>query len=99
MEFIPLHKRFYADLDNERVDENIVGLSKDDFVKNFHGELIDISEFQYLNLFMDIIDDGKKSYAVSGGHLIANPYPLKPYKWCCKLDQEIEYIEDYIGRF
>jgi hypothetical protein len=100
MEYVDLSQRVYADLDNERVEPDVVGLTKTDFVKSVGGDLVKICEGEYLHLFMDIIDDdGSNSYVVSEGIVISNPYAFKPYKWCCRLTENIEYIDDYLRRF
>jgi hypothetical protein len=97
--YAPIQHRIYADLDNERVDSDVVGISKTDFVKKFDGSLIEIKEHDYVYLFMDIIDDdGSPSYVFSEGVIICNPYSFKPYKWCCRLISKIEYIEEYMSR-
>ena len=100
MNCVPLVDRFYADLDNERVDPDMVGLTQTDFLKRFTGEPGKIIEGQHIFLFMDIVDDdGGISYVVSEGDVIKNPYNFKPYKWCCKLTTGIQYIEEYEKQF
>ena len=89
-----------ADLDNERVESNVVGLTQTDLVKRFDGSFAELREGEYVHLFMDIVDEDKSySYVVSEGTVIRNPYAFKPYKWCCQLNGVIEYIEDYLKKF
>ncbi len=94
-----LAERIYADLDNERVEPDVVGLTQADFVRRFDGAELRLEAGMHVSLYMDIIDDdGEQSYVLSSGDVIANPYPLKPYKWCCKLTAPIEYIDEYLKR-
>jgi hypothetical protein len=100
MDYAPLEHRLFADLDNERVDPDVVGLTQTDLLKRFTGESVKITEGQHIFLFMNIIDDdGGISYVLSEGDVIKNPYSFKPYKWCCRLTAAIEYIEEYEKRF
>ncbi|MCL2872817.1 MAG: SAM-dependent methyltransferase [Betaproteobacteria bacterium] len=93
----PKQWRIFADTDNERpFDSNIVGLTKNDEVSDFSGRAILIKEGDYLYLYMDC---GNGDCIFSEGLVIKNPYPTKPYKWCCKLSGEIEYMSEYEGRF
>jgi hypothetical protein len=94
-----LSGRIYADLDNERVEHDVVGLTQTDFVKRRDGSMVRIAEGMHISLYMDIVDDdGGPSYVLSAGDVIKNPYPFKPYKWCCKLTEPIEYIDEYMKR-
>ncbi|WP_096031274.1 hypothetical protein [Caballeronia temeraria] len=93
----PKEERVFADIDNERpFDENIVGLTKTDQVIDFYGSHISIAEGDYLYLFMDC---GGGDYVFAEGVVIKNPYPMKPYKWCCKLFCDIEYMDKYERSF
>ncbi len=96
--YFGLNKRIYADIDNERVEENIVGLSKSDFVKNFIGEDVQIYEGEYVYMYMNT-EDFPPEYVFAEGIVIKNPYRFKPYKWCCKIVDKIEYMDDYNERW
>ncbi len=96
--YVDVKKRIYADIDNERIDEDVVGLTKTDFVKNFLGEEIFIYEGEYIYMYMNI-DDFPPDYVFAEGVVIKNPYNFKPYKWCCKIMGKIEYIEEYNERW
>lgn len=85
----------YADLDNERVEHDVVGLTQTDFVRRFDGREVKLEAGMRLALYMDIVDDdGGLSYVRSSGEVILNPYSFKPYKWCCRLTEPIKYIDD-----
>ena len=93
----PKELRIFADTDNERpFDENIVGLTKNDEVVDFLGHIVSIKENDYLYMYMDC---GDGDYVFTEGVVIKNPYPTKPYKWCCKLLGEIEYMSEYEKKF
>lgn len=90
-----LNSRIFADFDNERgVDSDIVGLAQTDEIKNYMGETIFLKEGDYVYLYLPV-DEILPEYVFSEGFVIPNPYEFKPYKWCCKLTRELEYIEDY----
>ncbi|EDZ1845493.1 hypothetical protein GN572_004834 [Salmonella enterica] len=94
-----LEGRVFADFDNERIqDIDIVGLTQTDCVKAFSGESIRINEGDYLYMFMPI-DEVLPEYILAEGFVIKNPYEFKPYKWCCKIIGELEYIKEYELRF
>ena len=96
---IGLNSRIFADFDNERVlDLDIVGLTQTDEIKNYMGETIFLKEGDYVYLYMPV-DEILPKYIFSEGFVIHNPYEFKPYKWCCKLTRELEYIEDYESRY
>ena len=93
--FVGLSNRIFADFDNERpYDENIVGISKYDEIKNFSGVLITLRKGDFIYLFMSVSED-PSDYVVSEGFVIENPYEKMPYKWCCRIIGVIQYIEDY----
>lgn len=94
-----LNGRVFADFDNERVyDLDIVGLSKSNEMFDFEGNIVILKENDFIYLFMQI-DIENHEYVVAEGYVITNPYPTKPYLWCCKLSSEIEYFGDYQKRF
>lgn len=91
-----LSSRIYADFDNERPYElNVVGLSQTDYVIDFTGKKIKIYDGDYIYLYMDV---DSNEYVVSEGVVFPNPYTDLPYKWCCRLSWEIEYMEQYTTR-
>jgi hypothetical protein len=93
LHIIPKEERYFADMDNERpFDGDIVGLTQTDEVIGFTGKARTIKEGDYIYLYMDAGDD----FVFSEGIVIGNPYPSKPYRWCCKLLQPIKYMSDYI---
>ena len=47
----------------------------------------------------DVHLDGEISYIFSEGYVIFNPYEDIPYKWCCRIVGNIEYLEEYNKRF
>jgi hypothetical protein len=96
-EYRPKESRIFADIDNERpFDPDIVGLTKNDEVVDFGGHAVMIKEGDYLYLYMDC-EDG--DHVFSEGIVIKNPYPTMPYRWCCELSGEIEYMSEYEKKF
>ncbi|WP_174866829.1 hypothetical protein [Pectobacterium polaris] len=94
-----LKDRVFADFGNEIVDDfYIVGLSKSDYINSFSGESVKIKEGDYIYMFMPI-DEVLPEYLFAEGVVIKNPYEFKPYKWCCKIIGEFEYIDEYDRRF
>ena len=91
MKSVPLAARVYADLDNERLARHIVGLTQTDTVRRFDGSTQTVGNGDYLYLYMDF---GDGEYCVSAGIVIASPFPTRPYKWCCVLDEDICYWQD-----
>lgn len=93
----PKEARVFADFDNERpFDEDVVGLTKTDEVSLFGGGKIEIKEGDHVYLYMDV---GDGDYVFSEGVVISNPYSSKPYRWCCKLTCELEYMSEYDAKF
>lgn len=88
MKSVPLAARVYADLDNERLARHIVGLTQTDNVRRFDGSTQTVGNGDYLYLYMDC---GDGEYCISAGIVIASPFPTRPYKWCCVLDEDIRY--------
>ena len=100
MEYISLVHRLFADLDNERIFEDVVGLTKfnSDEMKKFDGEVYKVCEGEYVYLYMDAgIEDGKMGYAVAEGIVMANLGPTT-HKWVCKLAGPIEWLDEYNNR-
>ena len=94
---IPVEQRIYADIDNERpYDLDIVGLTQNDEVLNYFREVILIQEGDYVYLYMDYADG---DHVFCEGIVIKNPYPTMPYKWCCTILGQIEYMSEYNKRF
>ena len=52
-----LAERIYVDLDNERVEPDVVGLTQADFVRRFDGAELRLEAGMHVSLYMDIIDD------------------------------------------
>lgn len=93
----PKESRISADFDNERpYDEDVVGLTKTDEVSAFGGRKVEIKEGDYIYLYMDV---GDGDYVFSEGAVIRNPYSSKPYRWCCQLKRELEYMSEYELKF
>ena len=95
-----LKNRILIDIDNERpYDYNIVGLSQSDEVRDFNGDIIILEEGRYIYTFTESIEGGVVSYIFAEGYVISSPYKDLSYKWCCQIEGEIEFIEDYNNRF
>ena len=95
-----LSGRILVDIDNERpYDRNILGLSKSDEVIDFNGNKVVLENGNYIYAYTESLEGSDTSYILSEGRVIKNPYEDLPYKWCCVLQGEIEYIEDYKSRF
>ena len=77
--------------DNERLARHIVGLTQTDTVRRFDGSTQTVGNGDYLYLYMDC---GDGEYCISAGIVIASPFPTRPYKWCCVLDEDIRYWQD-----
>lgn len=87
-----LKERVFADFDNEIVDDfNIIGLTQSDYVETFCGESLRIAEGDYIYMFMPA-DEVRKEYFLAEGVVIKNPYEFKPYKWCCRVVGQFEYL-------
>ena len=96
LKFVGLATRVFADMDNERIIKNIIGLTQDDVVKRFDATEVRVKEGDYIYLYMDT-EDG--DYCLSEGIVIRNPIKSKPYKFCCVLDDEIIYLSNYMKKF
>ncbi|RHH05420.1 hypothetical protein DW228_22940 [Bacteroides fragilis] len=96
-------KRILVDIDNERrKDCDVVGLTKsgEDYIINYEKEKILLHEGDYVYMYTeDVHLDGEISYIFSEGYVIFNPYEDIPYKWCCRIVGNIEYLEEYNKRF
>ncbi len=98
--YTELKNRIQVDIDNERrYDCDIVGLSKTDEAITYNGEKQSLQEGQYIYMYTENIEKEGENHIFSEGYIIANPYNDLPYKWCCKIKGEIEFMEDYNKRF
>lgn len=95
-----LTNRVLVDIDNERrYDRDILGLSQTDDIIDFQGNIVKLIEGSYIYTFTENFDGDIPGYILAEGFVIPSPYKDLPYKWCCKLEGEIEYSEDYNKRF
>lgn len=103
MKKVKLEKRIYADIDNEQIEfadgRKGVGISKTDYMIDFEGKEILLTEGDYIYLYMDAGADasGEVEYVFAEGYVYINPcYPYKtPCKWCCKFAGHILYRSEY----
>ena len=94
-----IDERIYCDYSNDRLDRDIVMVSKTDEVKNLRGDKFVLKEGDYVYLYEDI---GEGDYIVFEGYIIPNTFNSGPCKWFCKLVGEhrhIEYWDEYNKRF
>lgn len=92
----PIDSRIKVDIDNDRiVDNDVVKLSREDFVIDYSGKKITLKEGMYVYLYTDDTDDkGEPSFIFSEGIVIKNPYgDLTLFKWFCRLKEEILYVD------
>ncbi len=92
----PIDIRIKVDIDNDRiVDNDVVKLSREDFVIDYSGKKITLKEGMYVYLYTDDTDDkGEPSFIFSEGIVIKNPYgDLTLFKWFCRLKGEILYVD------
>ena len=89
----PIDSRIKVDIDNDRiVDNDVVKLSREDFVIDYSGKKIILEEGMYVYLYTD--DKGEPSFIFSEGIVIKNPYEdLTLFKWFCRLKEEILYVD------
>ena len=88
-----IDSRIKVDIDNDRiVDNDVVKLSREDFVIDYSGKKITLKEGMYVYLYTD--DKGEPSFIFSEGIVIKNPYgDLTLFKWFCRLKGEILYVD------
>lgn len=102
-EYNNVSNRLLVDIDNERPrDFDIVGLTKRgvDYAVNFKNERVLLHEGDYVYMYTDnSYPNGEISYIFCEGYVISNPYDDIPYKWCCRIVGDVEYVEDYNKRF
>ena len=96
-----LNSRILVDIDNERrYDCDIVGLSQTDEATDFNGNTVILKEGNYIHTYTENYEKGEGlSFIFAEGYVIQSPYSDLHYKWCCKIQGEIEYSEDYNKRF
>ncbi|MCD8213845.1 MAG: hypothetical protein LUC34_07365 [Campylobacter sp.] len=101
--YVPLKDRIYADMDNERLLNNLVLLSKDGNVKKFDASVAGVNEGDYVYLYMDIDEDADTNdadrYVVSEGIVVKNPISYDVCKFCCVLNEEILRRGEYVKIF
>ena len=68
----PIDSRIKVDIDNDRiVDNDVVKLSREDFVIDYSGKKITLKERMYVYLYTDDTDDkGEPSFIFSEGIVI-----------------------------
>lgn len=98
--YVGIESRIVVDIDNERpYDSSILGLSQRDEVLSFAGDTIVLTEGMYVYMITENFDEDIPDHILSEGLVIKKPYPDLPYKWCCRIEGKIEYLEDYNRRF
>ncbi len=92
---IELKNRIVVDIDNERqYDTEILGLSQSNNVLNFKGDKITLKEGDYIYLLTENYENGEPDHILAEGYVIKNPYQDLPYRFCCHLQGEIQYLTD-----
>ena len=80
--------RLYVDF-NEMIEEDLVPLSNDDFMKNSKGELIHLREGLRVKLYSDDLNScSNKDNLIAEGEAELNTHPMFMHdvKWVCRID-------------